>query len=108
MAGARGGGSTKTWLRNAFILVRCSKRRHDDCRRIRDTLVDGTSGYVQTAYTTDAVVRGTRYCVAASALVPAEEAGRFKRRLSRIRAGGGRPVTVERYHVIVDERDDLS
>lgn len=95
----------KSGLRKAFVLLQCSKKTHNDCRRIRDALIDGTSGYVQSAYTTDAVVDGRRYCVAASALVPGEEAEKFRRRVRRIRTGGKLPVTVKHIELTMDDRD---
>ena len=102
----REAGSLKSGLRNVFLLVRCSQKSHDDCRNIRDALIDGTSGYIQRAYTTDALIDDKRYCVAASALVPVEEAGKFKRDILKIQTKERRPVTVNRCHLIVDDRDD--
>ncbi len=99
-------GSLKSGLRNAFVLVRCSKKTHDDCRKIRDALIDGTSGYIQRAYTTDAVIDNNRYCVAASALVPVEDARKFKRNIMKIQTEGKRPVTISHCHLIVDDRED--
>ena len=92
-------------LLNAFILLQCSQRTHNDCRRIRDALVEGTSGYVQSAYTAYAMVGGRRYCVAASALVPSGEAEKFRRRIRRIRTGGKVPVTVKHIELTVNDRD---
>jgi len=45
----------KSDLRSAFILLRCSKQKHNDCRQIRNALIDQINN-VQQAYTTDAQV----------------------------------------------------
>lgn len=82
-------------LQNAFILAKCSKRKHNDCRKIRDALIASSSGYIQKAYTTNAEIRGETWCVAASALVPVNRAKRLERSLKEARTGGSRPVTVK-------------
>lgn len=83
-------------LRSALILAKCSKRKHNDCRKIRDALISSSSGYIQKAYTTNAEIRDETWCVAASALVPGNRAKVLERALRQARTGGSRPVTVKR------------
>lgn len=91
-------------LESAFILARCSKKSHDDCRRIRDALMDKSSGCIQEAFTTNAVVDGKTWCVAASALVRVGDAGGLERRLRRARAPGRYPVSVKNLKFILNEQ----
>ncbi len=91
-------------LENAFILAKCSKKRHDDCRKIRDELMDRSSGCIQEAFTTNAVVDGQRWCVAASALVRVGDAGMLERRLRRARVPGRHPVSVKNLKFILNEQ----
>lgn len=85
---------TKSDLEVAFIMVKCSQKVHDDCRGIRDVLIDQSRGRVQKAYTTNAVIEGTRWCVAASALVRTDQARDFERQISQMRTRGRHPVRV--------------
>ncbi|ABK76714.1 hypothetical protein CENSYa_0068 [Cenarchaeum symbiosum A] len=91
-------------MRGAFILVKCSKTRHNDCRDIRDALIKGSSGYIQDAMTTNTVVDGTKWCVAVSALVPLDDADNFERRLKRIQTKDKKSVSVEKLKFMMDRR----
>lgn len=90
-------------LRSAYILLRCTKKRHDDCRAIRDALLRAHPN-VQRAMTTNATVGGQKWCVAGPALVDARKAVQFKREIMRLRAGRGSRIGVERVSLAVDGR----
>lgn len=91
-------------LQNAFILLKCTKKTHDDCRKIRDALVENSSGYVQEAYTTNATISNTTWCVAASALVPTDESKKFEKHVRTIQTSGNAPIGVKELKVIMNRR----
>ena len=88
-------------LRGGFVLVKCSKKIHNDCRKIRDAVVEQSNGHVQEAFTTNAKIEGETWCVAASALVPAGDAKKFKRRLRAVHITGRHPITVKNIKLIL-------
>ena len=90
-------------LKSAFVLVKCSKKNHDDCRKIRDALVEESS-YVQEAYTTNANVDNEQWCVAASALVPSNEAEKFANDLWKISTRGQKPITVKNVKLLINQQ----
>ena len=95
----------KGGLSSAFIMIKCTKDTHDDCRGIRDALVDASSGCVQEAYTTDATVDGTTWCVAASAIVPTDKAAEFKEKVNGIETNdAGVPVKVKNLMFLLDKK----
>ena len=91
-------------LQSGFIFVKCSKRTHDDCRKIRDAIIEQSDGYVQEAYTTNAVIDEKTWCVAASALLPASKADKFKRHLRTIRTTGRHPITVKNLKLVLNKQ----
>ena len=90
-------------LQSGFILVKCSKKIHNDCRKIRDALIENSDGYVQEAYTTNAKIEDVTWCVAASALFPANKTEKFKKHLSTIRTAGKHPITVKNLKFVLNE-----
>ena len=93
----------KSDLISAFILLRCSKSNHDDCRKIRDALIDQV-GNVQEAYTTNATVDGVNWCVAASALVDVKDNKKFEDKLWGVHAEGKTPITVDDIRLFLDNQ----
>ncbi len=91
-------------LQSAFILLKCSKRKHDDCRKIRDAVIDDSYGYVQEAFTTNATVDDETWCVAASALVPVNEAKKFEKHLRSIHTDGNRPIGVKKLKFVLNKQ----
>ncbi len=90
-------------LKSAFVLVKCSKNEHNDCRAIRDAMLKKFD-YVQEAYTTDTEIDNQKWCVAASALVPSNETEKFKKELDKELTAndGDTHITVSDFRVIVD------
>jgi len=90
-------------LKSAFILLKCSKRSHNDCRKIRDAMFDELP-YVQEAYTTNAKIGGEQWCVAASALVPANKTKYLERKLRSLVAHDRKDITVDNLKLLVDHQ----
>ena len=89
-------------LKSAFVLVKCSKNEHDDCRTIRDAMFEKFN-YIQEAYTTDSEIDNQKWCVAASALIPSSNTDQFKKDLSALNTDeSGMPITVADFRVFVD------
>ncbi len=89
-------------LKSAFVLVKCSKNEHNDCRDIRDAMLE-KFGQIQEAYTTDAEIDNQKWCVAASALIPSDESDQFKKELSALDADESDiHTTVDDFRVFVD------
>jgi len=93
----------KSDLKSAFILLRCSKTNHDDCRKIRDALLDQV-GNVQEAYTTDAEIDGVKWCVAASALVDVNDTKNVDKRIWDVHAVSKKPITVNDMRLFIDNQ----
>ncbi len=99
----------KSDLKSAFILLKCSKTQHDDCRKIRDALIDKVSN-IQEAYTTDAEVDNEKWCVAASALINAKEKEQFEKKLWSLEAEHDEPnaaeplITIKQVQLLVDDQ----
>ena len=92
----------KTDLKGALILLKCSKDQHNDCRSIRDALFKKFR-HIQEGYTTNAEIDNQKWCVAASALIPSNEAEQFKKELSTLEADeSGTLVTLDDFRVFVD------
>lgn len=90
-------------LKTAFILLKCDNREHKDCRKIRDALLARCPS-IRTAYTTDAKIRGERWCVAATALVNASEAEKFEKEMRSVRTDAARPIGVSKLHFVLDDQ----
>ncbi len=89
-------------LKSAFVLVKCSKNEHDDCRSIRDAMLE-KFGQIQEAYTTDAEIDNQKWCVAASALIPSDESDQFKKELSTLVTDeSDMHITIDDFRVFVD------
>ena len=93
----------KSDLRSAFILLKCSKQKHNDCRQIRNALIDQI-GNVQQAYTTDAELGGEKWCVAASALVDVNKKDEFKKKLWKLAAKGPKPIKITNLELLIDNQ----
>ncbi|MGI0075945.1 MAG: hypothetical protein ACREAU_00885 [Nitrosopumilaceae archaeon] len=95
--------SPKSDLKSAFVLLKCSKREHNDCRQIRDALIDQV-GNIQEAYTTDAEINNEKWCVAASALIDTKDIEKFKEVMWNVKTSGSRPITVDNLELLVDNQ----
>ncbi len=91
-------------LQSGFIFVKCSKKTHDDCRKIRNAIIEKSHGYIQEAFTTNAVIDDETWCVAASALIPVSEAKKFKKHLRTIRTTGRNPITVKNLKFVLNKQ----
>ena len=93
----------KTELRSAYILLKCSKKSHDDCRDIRDILL-GTYPIIRRATTTNAVINNKQWCVSATALVSTKNAKQFENKLHNITCTTGmETVKIKDVHFILDD-----
>ena len=90
-------------LRSAFVLVKCSKKNHNDCRKIRDAVVEQSNGHIQEVFTTNAEIEGRTWCVAASALVPADEIKKFEKSLLAVRTAGRHAATVRNLKLVFSQ-----
>ena len=88
-------------LKSAFILLRCDKKVHNDCRPIRNALLEKFPN-VRMAYTTNAEIGGVRWCVAATALVNAAEADKFEKGLFKLKSNHARPTGVSNVRFAMD------
>ena len=93
--------SEKNQLKSAFILLRCDKKEHNDCRKIRDALLEKHPN-VRSAYTTKAEINGERWCVAATALVNTAKEKQFEKELFALETKTARPIGVSGLHLVVD------
>ena len=93
----------KSDLRSGFVLLKCSKQSHNDCRKIRDALIDKFSN-VQEAYTTNSKIDNEQWCVAASALIDTRNAKKFEDELWKLRVKGKKPITITNLKVLVDNQ----
>ena len=90
-------------LQSAFVLVKCSKKNHNDCRKIRDAVVEQPNGHIQEVFTTNAEIEGEVWCVAASALVPADETKKFEKNLLAVRTVGRHTVAVKNLKLVFSQ-----
>ena len=95
--------SRQNQLKTAFILLKCDNKEHKDCRKIRDALLSRHPN-IRTAYTTNARIRGERWCVAATALVSASEAEGFAKEVRAVQTDAARPIGVSNLHFALDDQ----
>lgn len=89
-------------IRNAFVLIRCTKASHKNCKPVRNAVMKEFKNVLQ-SYTTDADIDGVRYCVACKALVRDSEVKKFERNLRRLKTGSKRQVGVEKMKMLVSQ-----
>ena len=95
--------TAKTKLKSAYILLKCSKKNHDDCRDIRDTLLR-MYPTVRRASTTNAIINGKRWCVSATALVSSKDAKQFENKLRNITCvTDTKTVKINNIHFVLDD-----
>lgn len=90
----------KDHLHNAFILIRCTKSRHTNCKPVRNMLMKNFTNVLQ-SYTTNTSVNGTEYCVAAKALIKASEVAEFRQNIKRLKSDSSRPVGVSELKLLI-------
>ncbi len=93
----------KNELKSAYILLKCDKKEHSDCRKIRDALLDKYPN-VRRAQTTDAKINGEQWCVAATALVNSTDADKIKEDLWKLRTNNKRFIGISNVHFVVDQQ----
>ena len=93
----------KNELKSAYIFLQCDKKSHNDCRKIRDVLLEKHPN-VRRAQTTNAKIRGEQWCVAATALVNTANEDKFKKELYDLHTDSKRPVGISNVHLIVDQQ----
>ena len=80
--------------------MKCSQNKHDDCRKIRDALLDRHPN-VRRAQTVNVKIKGERWCVSATALVNSMDAVSFEKEMSNLYAGR---IGVTDVHLIIDDQ----
>lgn len=90
-------------LKSAYVLLKCSKKKHNDCRKTRDALLNKYPN-VRRAQTTDVKINGEQWCVAATALVNSKDAKQFENELWNLFTSGKNPVGVVNVHFIIDHQ----
>ena len=95
---------TKNELKSAYVFLKCSQNKHDDCRKIRDALLDRHPN-VRRAQTVNVKIKGERWCVSATALVNSMDAASFEKELSNLCADG---ICVTDVHLIIDDQTDIN
>ena len=91
----------KPKLLHADILLRCAKDEHENCAIMRDSLMKSFDN-ITTSYTTRTMLDGIDYCVAASAIVKADELDAFKKRLQNFKGTGSNSFKVKNSEVFVN------
>lgn len=96
--------SPKNELKSAFVLLKCDKKKsHDDCRQIRDALLEKYPN-VRRAYTTDAIIKGEKWCVAATALVNVAKQEAFEDELWNLKTKSKKPIGISDVHIVIDQQ----
>ncbi len=90
-------------LKNAYVLLQCDKKIHNDCRKIRDTLLEEYPN-VQRAHTTNAKINGEQWCVAATALVNTADKEKFEKGLWKLHTDSKKPVGISNIHLVIDDQ----
>ena len=93
----------KNELKNAMILLKCDKTNHNDCRLIRDALLEQYPN-VRKAITTNTRIKGEKWCVAASALVNLADEEKFEKGLWNLKAGPKKNIGISNVHFIIDQQ----
>ena len=92
---------SKNHLHNAFILIRCTKKSHKNCKPVRNALMKNFKNVLQ-SYTTNADVDGIEYCVAGKALVNTSEIPKFKTKLKNLTTPS-KKIGVKELQVLIAE-----
>ena len=93
--------SNTTQLHNAFVLIRCTKQSHKNCKPVRNALMKNFNNILQ-SYTTNSEVEGIEYCVVGKAIVKGNEIKPFQNKLKKLEAGtASRPVGVAELKVLI-------
>jgi len=87
-------------LHNAFVLIRCTKSSHKNCKPVRNALMKNFKNVLQ-SYTTNTNVEGTEYCVVGKAIVKSNEIKTFKNKLKKLEIGSTRSIGVAKLKVLV-------
>ena len=96
--------SSKNELKSAFILLKCNKKLdHNDCRQIRDALLEKHPN-VRRAYTTNTKILGEQWCVAATALVNTAKQKEFEKKLWKLETKSKNPIKIAKVHLVVDQQ----
>ena len=93
----------KNELKNAYVLLKCDKKEHKDCRKIRDALLEKYPN-VRRAYTIDAEINGERWCIAATALVNSADEKKVEDSLWKLHTDSKKPIGISNVHFVVDKQ----
>ncbi len=94
--------TSKNELKSAYILLKCNKKEHNDCRRIRDALLEKYPN-VRRAHTTNVKIHDERWCVAATALVDSADEKKFERGLWSIHTSTKKSIGISNVHLVIDQ-----
>ncbi len=94
---------SKNELKNAYILLKCNKRKHDDCRKIRDALLEKHPN-VRRAQTTNVKIHGEQWCVAATALVNSADERKFEQGLWNLHTSAKKSIGISNVHFVIDQQ----
>ena len=89
-----------TKLRKAFVLVRCSKSRHTNCKPMQNALNKSSKNILHSS-TTKAKLEGTRYCVAVKAIVKENEIKKFESDLWKVKTRTANPSHVAKLKLLI-------
>ncbi len=89
--------TAKSKIHIADILLRCSKKEHENCAALRDSLLENFKN-VTKAYTTRTVL-DTVYCVSATAIVEDGQINKFKKQLRDFKKPNSFKVSRARLYV---------
>ncbi len=90
----------KNQLRNAFVLIRCTKKSHKNCKPVRNALMNNFNNVLQ-SYTTNAVVEDIEYCVAGKALIKDSEINKFEKNLKSLKTDSSNPIGVAELKLLI-------
>ena len=91
-------------LQSGFVFIKCSKKTHNDCRKIRDALIEKSHGCIQEAFTTNTEIENETWCVAASALIPVSDTAKFRRELLATHTSEKHPTTIKNLKLVLNEQ----
>lgn len=87
-------------LKKTVVFVRCSKKRHTNCKPMQNAL-DKKFGNILHSSTTRAEINGKRYCVAAKAIVNEKNINRFEDEVWTVKTKAAKPSSVADVQLLV-------
>ncbi len=87
-------------LHKVFVLLRCSKKVHKDCRSMAGAVLKNTTHVLKT-YTTNTDFEGEKFCVVGRALAKTSELEDLENQLSKMKTDDANPIRVEKLEMLV-------